>query len=110
MDDDLPTRLHIAVASLDMAIDNLLDARLELAPLESMPVPLLGLDAALRGDAAYREARAEHRQVLAELRVVLGEERFDLVLRVEEAGNAVSVAATDVAFRLGLAVRGAPCQ
>lgn len=88
------------------ALDALLVTLVALDGLDDAEVPEQALDAALRGDRAVREARAAFHVVFEEVRHKLGDEQLELrLLELEEKANAVTVAATDVAFRLGLGAR-----
>lgn len=94
--------VEVARGAVGEAVDALLLALVALDGLEAVEVPVEALDLALRSDDAHREARVAFHAVLRELREVVG---TDLLLRVEERANAVVVAATDVAFRLGARVK-----
>lgn len=92
----------VARDALGRALDGLLVALVALEGLEHVELPLDGLDAALREDAAYVDARVAFDDAVRELREVLGEVHLHLVLRLEERANAVTVAATTVVFRMGM--------
>ena len=88
----------IARGAVGEAVDALLLALVALDGLEPVEVPVEALDHALRADDANSEARVAFHAVLGEL-------SRDHHVRVEERANAVVVAATDMAFRLGTRVK-----
>ncbi len=96
--------IEIAQQALSEAVDGLLKALVALDGLEVVEVPCEALDAALGQDEAHLEARVAFAESIDELRGVVGDVHLGLMLRVEERATALAVAASDVAFRLGLAM------
>lgn len=97
-----PPDTDLALASVSEALDALLVALVALGGDHDVEVPVEALDAALRTDGAYQEARGAFSTVFTDLGDVLG--RDALWFELEEKHNAVVSAGTDVGFKLGLAI------
>ena len=93
-----------AVSALDQALDGLLEARIHLVGLDELDTPFMALDLGLRGSLAHRRARARLDERVRAFRDLVPRELVPDVLALEEAATEVSVSASDVGFRLGVAL------
>jgi len=89
---------------LDAALDHLLAARILAGDLDADGAPMMpgaALDAALRADEDYIAARKYVRKALDVLQEAVDADAWQKALELEAAMNAMAVASTEVAWRLG---------